>query len=452
MAQPQYHAFSDYDQQAQTIAKRRALAEAMLAEANAPLQGQQAGRLFVAPSWTQALAKLGQGWAANRQIEAQEKAGADLATRRRENLARTMAEFNGQMAGKPAQTIGDEFGATTFPGSAPDRDKAMAALMANPDTAGIALQQSLANAFKQDAPVKLGPGDILWQGGKTLAQAPFKPDAPEKLPWYVTKGSDGKTVIDPAYADFERMKAKEGRAPAPYFQAVPTDQGIMTFNTRSGQFAPGVSGEGASLVKSSDSPSLQGAIAEAKAAGREVVKRGSEAKDASAKLPILFDPLDRMAATAKEVMNSKGLDARTGLTSYMPDWSQGEEARNTQAQMDTLKSQIAQNVLQMYRNMSHTGGAVGQVSDFEQRVFMDNLAALKQSQGTKQFKNELDRIINFAEGSKARLKAAYEKQYGVAADVGGAPPAPARAITRTGTLNGRRVVEYSDGTVEYADK
>ena len=34
---------------------------------------------------------------------------------------------------------------------------------------------------------------------------------------------------------------------------------------------------------------------------------------------------------------------------------------------------------------------------------------------------------------------------------GAAPSSPARAVTRTGTLNGRRVVEYSDGKVEYAD-
>lgn len=35
--------------------------------------------------------------------------------------------------------------------------------------------------------------------------------------------------------------------------------------------------------------------------------------------------------------------------------------------------------------------------------------------------------------------------------VSGEGKTPARAVTRTGTLNGRRVVEYSDGKVEYAD-
>jgi hypothetical protein len=35
--------------------------------------------------------------------------------------------------------------------------------------------------------------------------------------------------------------------------------------------------------------------------------------------------------------------------------------------------------------------------------------------------------------------------------VGGEGKTPARAVTRTGTLNGRKVVEYSDGKVEYAD-
>lgn len=42
--------------------------------------------------------------------------------------------------------------------------------------------------------------------------------------------------------------------------------------------------------------------------------------------------------------------------------------------------------------------------------------------------------------------AAYMKRNGFAA-----PSAPQRSIVRTGTANGRKVVQYSDGTVDYAD-
>jgi len=66
----------------------------------------------------------------------------------------------------------------------------------------------------------------------------------------------------------------------------------------------------------------------------------------------------------------------------------------------------------------------------------------------------------FEEAKKAQLEvdAAYKnraKGYGL--DAGriivdrGQNGSPAKAVKRTGTLNGRKVVEYSDGTVDYAD-
>ncbi len=63
-----------------------------------------------------------------------------------------------------------------------------------------------------------------------------------------------------------------------------------------------------------------------------------------------------------------GLEYRTGYSSYMPAPLQfSEDARATQAQLKTLGSKIKQNVLQAYRQMGQTGGAVGQVSNEDKR-------------------------------------------------------------------------------------
>jgi hypothetical protein len=94
--------------------------------------------------------------------------------------------------------------------------------------------------------------------------------------------------------------------------------------------------------------------------------------------------------------------------------------------MKKMKSQIAQNVLQMYRSMSATGGAVGQVSDKEQEMFQNNLAALDQAQSKEQFDHELNNILNFVQASKQRILDAYKTQYP------DGPPAQTSPLPETG--------------------
>lgn len=123
--------------------------------------------------------------------------------------------------------------------------------------------------------------------------------------------------------------------------------------------------------------------------------------------------MQRMRSTVETLEKMKGLDGIVGLTperllTIVPGTPQADAL----AQFDTLKSQIAQNVLQMYRNMSETGGAVGQVSNHEQQLFQNNLAALDRAQSPKQFRESLGRIKEFVDGSETRLKRVFDAQYG----------------------------------------
>ena len=201
-----------------------------------------------------------------------------------------------------------------------------------------------------------------------------------------------------------------------YYQAVPYidaqgRQHIGSFNARTGNMEP-VNIGGGDVVKSNLSPTVQGRIEGAKTSAKEGVKRGFKAKDVKATIPTKFAPLDRMSSTVDDILASPGLESRTGYSSFVPASLQGTKSLNTQAKMETLKSQIAQNVLQMYRNMSATGGAVGQVSDAEQKMFQNNLAALDQSQSIGEFKKQLKKIKDFVDGSKQRILNAYQEQYG----------------------------------------
>ena len=144
-----------------------------------------------------------------------------------------------------------------------------------------------------------------------------------------------------------------------------------------------------------------------------------------------MSPLKAMAHTVKGILYGdgteegkerakSGLEYRSGYSSLVPPLAQTEAARYTQAQLTNLTSQIKQNVLQAYRLMGHTGGAVGQVSDAEQKMFANNITAMEQSQSYEDYVRSLKRIIAFVYGdgtpenigSMNRLRAAYTKEFG----------------------------------------
>lgn len=167
------------------------------------------------------------------------------------------------------------------------------------------------------------------------------------------------------------------------------------------------------------------ATAEGSAAGQKIGEmRGSiesgerkqQAIQGGAAMSASFASLDRMKQTASAIISSPGFNGISGfgsdvLKSFLP----GSPQADTVAQLNTLRSEIAQNVMQMYRDMSKTGGAVGSVSDAEQRMFQDNLAALSRAQSPEQMRSSLQRVMNFVDQSQGRLRTAFDAQYGAGA-------------------------------------
>jgi hypothetical protein len=85
----------------------------------------------------------------------------------------------------------------------------------------------------------------------------------------------------------------------------------------------------------------------------------------------------------------------------------GDLSGTNQAQLNTLKSQVAFGVLQAMRDASKTGGALGAVSDAEGKRLENNLAALDQAQDAESFKKAMDDIIRYVDETKPRLRSAF---------------------------------------------
>jgi hypothetical protein len=167
---------------------------------------------------------------------------------------------------------------------------------------------------------------------------------------------------------------------------------------------------------------------------KEVGKAKGEALGEAPKVRAQIDSslsgLDRLAAEAKAVRDSAGLEAATGLTSYLPNWP-GGEAASTDARLKTLKSQIAFSVLQAMRDASKSGGALGAVSEKELALLENNIAGLDTAQSMPAFQAALDRIIAYSGDAKGRLLRAYQDTYGREYAPGGAPATDA-ALARGG--------------------
>ena len=109
----------------------------------------------------------------------------------------------------------------------------------------------------------------------------------------------------------------------------------------------------------------------------------------------------------------------TGIIGGTTSWVPGTPAHNLSKTLDTIKSNIGFDKLAEMRANSPTGGALGQVSDFENQLLQSVWGSLAQSQTKGQFEENLEKVRKQTKESWARIRAAYKKDYGV--DYSGSP-------------------------------
>lgn len=163
--------------------------------------------------------------------------------------------------------------------------------------------------------------------------------------------------------------------------------------------------------------------------------------------------LDRLSSTVNQLLNHSGIEGITGIRGKIPDIP-GTDAANARALLNTLKSQVAFDVLQDMRNNSKTGGALGNVSDAEGKRLENNLAALDTAQSTPALKKQLQDIISFSNGAKERLRDAFNLKHNKEARMApsSAPSSGEASLSalpqgakQIGTSGGKPVYQTPDG-------
>ena len=148
---------------------------------------------------------------------------------------------------------------------------------------------------------------------------------------------------------------------------------------------------------------------------------------------------DQLIGTVDSVLKHPGLTTATGLSGTLDprNYVPGTQARDFVAKADQLQGQVFMSAYEGLRG----GGAITEV---EGKKAEDAIAALSRAQSSDQYRKSLGELRDVVAGARARM-------------VGGKPAAsesaaaPARQPVKTGLYQGRKVIQYSDGTVSYAD-
>lgn len=231
----------------------------------------------------------------------------------------------------------------------------------------------------------------------------------------------------PYTKDMSSIISAQGKSSNPYYKPVYGEGGeILTFDARTGTMTP------TDYVAGKFDPTTQGNVAAAKeqgkqdvnlemtpqiAAATDIAERGAEKTINRPKIEkdiagqeVKFEMLDKSINEAKEM--AKGWTT-TGFLAQMTSGIGGTPAHDLQSKMDTVKSNIGFDRLQEMRDNSPTGGALGQVSEMENKLLQSVWGALNQSQSEEAFIQNLDAVNAQTKESWARILAAYEKDYGV---------------------------------------
>ena len=157
-------------------------------------------------------------------------------------------------------------------------------------------------------------------------------------PWYVRRGPDGRTMIDPAYADLERTKASFARPPAQPMQPIAYVDG-------SGNTVWGTITDARGRPAANYSPTVQGAVAGAKKGAEAAVEQGVEAGKAVKRSDQFLSVANQAEELLKKNPTGGGFGAMVDAAGRFAGVT--TESAKTAAELETVSGWLVSNVPRM---------------------------------------------------------------------------------------------------------
>jgi hypothetical protein len=161
---------------------------------------------------------------------------------------------------------------------------------------------------------------------------------------------------------------------------------------------------------------------------------------------------DKTIALAERLLKNPALDGIIGnVQGNIPETALSllsQDAANALSDYNALLAVAGFQELQAMRDASPTGGALGQVSDSENKLLQQSAFASSRTQSETKFRESLKTYMKLLRESKARVEKAYERTYGQRfAPAGGG--ASAGAARRTPTKSTPKQLRYNPATGDF---
>ena len=156
---------------------------------------------------------------------------------------------------------------------------------------------------------------------------------------------------------------------------------------------------------------------------KEIQKREAAYPKATSAVKSFEANSDSFISDLKKLRNHPGLSNITGvIAGRTPSFT--SEGRAAQALYDKIVAKGGFQALQALREASTTGGALGSVSNQEGKQLVQSFAAIDQRQDAPDVQAAIDQVIQEVEGTKTRVREAYDMTYDYKTRRGAAPAQP----------------------------
>jgi hypothetical protein len=171
------------------------------------------------------------------------------------------------------------------------------------------------------------------------------------------------------------------------------------------------------------------------AAGPTPVIKGTAPAKARSAAQAAKSKYDSTIAVARRLLNNPALDSIVGnIQGNIPETALSvlsQNAANALSDYNNLITIAGFQELQNMRDSSPTGGALGQVSDSENKMLQQSAFASSRTQSEAKFRQSVKDYIARLEGSRDRVLRAYEDQFGERLGGGGKAPAKTAPTGKT---------------------
>lgn len=151
-------------------------------------------------------------------------------------------------------------------------------------------------------------------------------------------------------------------------------------------------------------------LAQAKKEGTGMGQRTLDLPTAKTRIASTDAKLQRMSDLASKLQNDEALWQGVGVGKPISAIA-GTEGAKVRALVNTLKAQVGFAVLQDMRDSSKTGGALGNISNQENAYLQNALAALDTQLAPEDFREQLQVLIDYAQGARERVHQAFLDTY-----------------------------------------